>query len=413
VSNLSEQPKTPSPDVPKIGPFRLLDAWRAIASLLVVMYHWAEIVTRRTPELRENPLYQFSSFGWIGVQIFFVISGYCIAASACSILRRGDSTGAYFKARLERIFPTYWAAIVFTLLVVVTANALASRGIIPPNTFTESDPTGKSFYFFLTNLTLTMLPLKQPAILPVAWTLCYELSFYLVIGLALAAAQRTRRQETLMFPLHLLTVAILAGLVIAPDFMRFGPIVFGYHLTFELWPQFGLGVMVYDVLSRPGQRAPRLWLTAALVLTGLFVLLHSVFIGAGMTGSRVSFSTAGLFALYLVYAYSRDAKWSTLPGMRPLISIGIFSYSLYLTHFMVIRLLNQLMQKIGIPAQWHYLPFAIAVIGAIGAAYLFFLLFEKPLLSRKKKPGKEPKETAETIKTPVVAAVARVPGVAE
>src|SRR5689334_17881239 len=92
---------------PKLAPYRMLDAWRGVASLAVVAFHWAEIATRRAAALDMNPLYAVSHYGALGVQIFFVISGFCIANAGMATLRRGEPLGTYARARIRRIYPTY------------------------------------------------------------------------------------------------------------------------------------------------------------------------------------------------------------------------------------------------------------------------------------------------------------------
>jgi peptidoglycan/LPS O-acetylase OafA/YrhL len=101
--------------------------------------------------------------------------------------------------------------------------------------------------------------------------------------------------------------------------------------------------------------------------------------------SRPTFLVTALFAVYLLFAYRYDERTSRLTGVRTLGFVGLFSYSLYLTHTITVRVVNQAVQALHLPAGGHYLYFALATLAAVGFAYAFFLLFEKPVLRSRKK----------------------------
>src|SRR5581483_8693591 len=91
--------------------------------------------------------------------------------------------------------------------------------------------------FYLASLTLTQVPLRQQSIPFVAWSLCYEVAFYAVV-LLVGLVARNR----MLAVLHLVTIGSLIALATAPELVPF---------PFNLWPQFGIGVVVYDLLSNP------------------------------------------------------------------------------------------------------------------------------------------------------------------
>jgi exopolysaccharide production protein ExoZ len=369
---MSANPPTPA----RLAPYRMLDVWRGVASLAVVFFHWSEIAVRRWPDLAASPLYTVSSHGALGVQIFFVISGFCIANAGMATLRRGEPIGAYVRARARRIYPTYWAALCLALAFYFAGYLMARRGAIAGNIFTQTNPLEGTLLSRFANLTLTMAPLRQPNTLAVAWTLCYEVAFYAVVGLALFACGRLRREGAVLPLLHALTTASLVALLLFPGHGVF---------PLDLWPHFGLGIFVYDILSRPAVRATRWWLGAVLALYAVHIALHDVHIGAMGQMSRPTFLMTALFAVYLLFAYRHDERASRLPGVPALGFIGLFSYSLYLTHTVTIRVVNQAVQALHLPSSGHYLYFVLATLAAVGFAYLFFLLFEKPLLRAGKK----------------------------
>jgi peptidoglycan/LPS O-acetylase OafA/YrhL len=83
--------------------FKTLDAWRAIAALMVVTYHTGlPAVMGIYPDLSRIWLFKNIRIGAYGVQIFFVISGYCIAQAALNSIERKHGARAFALARLHR-----------------------------------------------------------------------------------------------------------------------------------------------------------------------------------------------------------------------------------------------------------------------------------------------------------------------
>ena len=97
-----------------------LDAWRGIAALSVVIYHAGSYAVCRQTELSsiEYVCSKIIQRFDIGVILFFVISGYCISASA-EVFRRikKESVFRFFLRRFQRIYPPYWMALIFTMVV--------------------------------------------------------------------------------------------------------------------------------------------------------------------------------------------------------------------------------------------------------------------------------------------------------
>ena len=105
-----------SAERPRSSRYQSLDVWRGAACLMLVMYHgtfyashsWksSDPSTWTVGGLAINLLGRM----WIGVPIFFVVSGYCIAASSDASRRRTHSLRTYFARRFRRIYPPLWIA---------------------------------------------------------------------------------------------------------------------------------------------------------------------------------------------------------------------------------------------------------------------------------------------------------------
>jgi peptidoglycan/LPS O-acetylase OafA/YrhL len=118
----------------KIAPFLLLDAWRGIAALWVVMVHAcvAFLVTGDNGRFVSFPLYALSIWGQLGVAMFFVISGYCITGAAYGALASGRTAGRYGLDRIRRIYPPYLAACIAALALGLLMGLAQSHHLLPP-----------------------------------------------------------------------------------------------------------------------------------------------------------------------------------------------------------------------------------------------------------------------------------------
>ena len=373
--------------VAKAKPYFTLDAWRGFAALWVVLSHSC----LSTPFCKVSPLvnqyqkaYLFSLAGYLGVQIFFVISGYCIAGSLISTQARGGGVLEFIKARLWRIYPPYLFGLALAVLYSCVVSALASRYPV----FGASVSASVHFFaqpalFYLSSLTLTTYPLHIPSVLGISWTLNYEVAFYGLMALMFVLLAR-RGKIWLLNGLHLLTAASLALLIFRPG---------GILFPFDLWPQFGLGVLAYDLLTQP-RRAWTWGILAVIVLETLAFGYIYTFSGVGSPFEHWRHSALPsrvlaclIFFAALLALYKHDEALERLLLVRFLSWIGGFSYTLYLTHFLCVNLFSILGDTLGVTAATFPLIYFAKVVGAVGLARLLYPLIEKPFLqSRRRLP---------------------------
>lgn len=340
---------------------------------MVVLYHTAGVHVYHHPDLKSAPLVIAALFGGLGVSLFFVISGFCIANAAVIAQERDASVLPFFQARLRRIFPPYWFALLFYVVLIQLTRQLVQRGLIPPNGFVTSELGVFNGGTYALNLSLTQLLAGQASILPVSWTLCYELAFYLLVGLLLFVTGKRGGRVRLLRGLHILTLTCLLALVLFRTKVPY---------PFNLWPQFGLGVLVYDGLARPGSREVRLW--------GAVIVLASA-LAAGVSGSepRLMLLVSLVFASALMLLHRFDVPLSQHPALRWASWVGLFSYSLYLTHFYVLRIVMQVWEKIPLPDPTGAIGLLAGTLGSVAVASLFYRFFEKPFLKKRPKKAAE------------------------
>ncbi|RZL68604.1 MAG: acyltransferase, partial [Pedobacter sp.] len=146
-----------------------IDDLRFFAAFVVVIFHLNQFI-----EPIDNGYRNLVKYGWLGVPIFFVISGYCIIISA----KKSADFYSFLKKRFFRIFPVYWLSLLIVILAAIIQKILTGNNSVAniPNNLTE----------IIANLTLTTAPFSDVKTMNwVYWSLTYEVFFYIVIGFML------------------------------------------------------------------------------------------------------------------------------------------------------------------------------------------------------------------------------------
>lgn len=340
----------PNTDSPARGMW--LQSLRALAALYVVLFHLRDPMGAHPLTVAWAPLFQQ---GFAGVDVFFVISGFVVGRS---MLRREPSWSvgaAFVTERALRVFTGYWPVLAIAALLAylgiqpiehMRAKALDSIFLLTPSFFAQ-------WY-------------------PVAWTLAYEVRFYLLLALLYfvcrpgALGVKVWAVIALMFAYHLYWVITLG----------ISQIHVGYPLINTMGAlsiEFLVGVWLATL--PPGQLRGLLgWLPLLVLLAALGLLAGSAapVLTAGYEFLRIS--TYGVFGVALVLvALALDAN-----GVRHspwLAKVGDASYSLYLTHPLVL---------IGLEVAMHTWPQAQLVlivltpVVCVALALLWYRWIERP-----------------------------------
>ncbi len=348
-----------------------LDCWRGVACVFVVLYHSALFhlsTTPTAPESLTRATLETMGLLSIGVPIFFVISGYCIAASADATRLKGAGIGTYFVRRFRRIYPPLWAAIVLAALWFPLLD-LGSWHLLSTEPWMHPRPWWYSASQWFGNLTLTETWRYHVAGGPrahfpgQAWTLCYEEQFYAVIGLLLLAPRHLLRGTVLVTAVTLAVVALapIEGWNVAGFFFDGG------------WLMFAAGVFVYFVTNYGTTGR-----TAALLV--LLVGSLAVTAAHGMRDWSVAFA----FAALILVLKRWDARIVSSPAARPFAACGTMCYSLYLVHQPPVRAIAAAAERLGLRSDAATLfvtvPICLTVSLLLGAA--FHRLVERRFLNR-------------------------------
>ena len=236
-------------------------------------------------------------YGFFGVHLFFIISGFVILMSLDS--RNGDG---FVKSRFIRLYPVYWASVILSFLVTLH--------FAPPE-YRHDLPT------LLVNLTMFQAYVKVPDIDGVYWSLAYELGFYVFSYGAFRLAQRTRPDFIGLLPLWL-----CLGAVLFYQFARWIPhplhLLLGIHSYAHL---FAAGIALY-LIRKQGIRP--LWIGTLLAAPFIQYLYD------GAPGLIAVALSIGIAVIALFSGLSLPKRIAT-----PLIGLGTISYALYLTHQMI------------------------------------------------------------------------------
>lgn len=362
--------------------YAALDAWRGVACLLVLAFHAAIYVIHDPPAERPSGflrvIYAPLNHGYIGVGIFFVISGYCIAATCDSTLRRGKSMGEFFKRRIRRIYPPYLIALGIALLWMVPLGLGGGGHILRDGLHDVPDSLRLSSNQWLGNLTLTeeWLPHivggQKSWIVGQAWSLCYEEQFYIVCGLVLLLWPK--RFYSFLF-------ALTAVVCVSAAYQyRFGQIQSMNGFFFDgRWMMFGAGVVVFYRLNRAGRQetiALDTVLVGTAVVCGLIAYRHPGW-------QTIERSAALLFAVMLLPLRRWDAVICRNRLAKPLLRCGRMCYSLYLIHWPLCKLVSGTFYRMGVRGPWVTLlvvvPMCLAI--SIPLAAVFYVLVERRFLN--------------------------------
>ncbi len=407
TANQLEQAPSPAVAPPPGNPrFALFDSVRGIAVLCIVLYHVASI----TGEINKPVLGDLIAV--LGNQCliaFFVVSGFLlyrpyVAAHAAG--RRGPRTRRYLRRRALRILPAYWTAL--TLLAVFPGIV----GVFSGDWW--------RYYFFLQAYSSRTLG----GGIPPAWSLCVEVSFYLLLPLWAIAIRRAREAlwPTRWLAVELIPLAAVALLGIAIQVAASRLLVSGLLPTTLLgectWLALGMALAVWsvaaDLRAAPSRAVafitahPGLcWIAAGACLAAATAILHP----GGLFNIIVSLRTkqpfartlsgivfTGGLAAFLVAPAIFGERAGGLPrsvlAWRPLVWLGVVSYGVYLYHLAVAELLGESSDPghisatgLGLAHRIVHLTtpilFALTVAGSVLAAAVSYYVVELPFLRRK------------------------------
>jgi exopolysaccharide production protein ExoZ len=335
-----------------------LQVARGVAANLVVLQHLTEFEAKYA----DTKLPVIAHYGDLGVDVFFVLSGFVMAAIA------GRDVGPleFLWRRAARIYPTYWLATLLMLGIAFAAPELVHEPI-------DTLPWWRSF------LLVAASP-RQP-IVSVGWTLVHEVYFYLVFA------------GFLTFRIPIVTGTIVWAVIwtttsiLFQEYIATSPVL--SMATSPLTFEFMMGLLIGALWMRHRtRRSLLLGITGGMLLL-LSIVLHFHFFATetyafGDSQSAillrvVMFGVPIAVILYALVAYERETPCRP-PAL--LVALGDWSYSTYLFHFMVLSAIGRAVFLLfaGHAAWASVVLFAFGYLAVNLLGATSFVVFERPTL---------------------------------
>ena len=391
--------RAPAPSRPNAPPkvfFPCLDGLRAIAALIVVVFHtsnnvayFAEPITRAANDTRGvwAAAGILARLGNWGVAIFFVLSGFLLYRPFVAAWLQGRSVGSlqsYLARRLVRIVPAYWIVLTYYEFVIRTTPPNGGRGAY------------FLFYFFAQNYRTGYVDLGGG--MAVAWTLCIEMSFYLALPLLAYLLRLASPANKPLATRVRLQVGVLAAASLLSLWLRYWVIQAHPLQTFWLpahFAWFGLGMMAATwhsgsalgvELPSPVRFLGRFPVLAWLFALQAFWLTTNIKVASWVNtrpeymaffiGNGVS---AALLLYPLVFGDQTKTRLRAVLAGQPMKWLGEVSYGIYLWHTVWLVVIAGWVTHRHWPGGfWSELVLDLAM--TLTVAWLSLVLVERPLM---------------------------------
>lgn len=328
-----------------------LQACRALAAILIVLHHTNHSIFGLDKYFGHKPLGCTVDFAFASIDFFYVLCGFIMFHVHADDFGQPRALISYLWKRFSRIYPIYW---------VVLASLVPVYFLVPQFGIGHE----RDAHVIVRSIVLFPFPAADfPMVVVVAWTLVYEILFYLLFGLLIL----NKRFGTVVFAIWTMGVLASGWFEIYPWNFIFSQ----HHLRFLA----GMGV---GMLLRHRQiPAPRVVALIGIVL----------FLGSGLVedfyGPMPTLMQTICFVLasaVMILGLAEAERSGLIRAPRLLAYLGDASYSIYLVHFSALSLIAKLSKAIALE---HYLPgaflFVLHVTASVGIGCLCHELIENPI----------------------------------
>lgn len=364
-----------------------IDAMRGLAAIAVVVYHarvefwaglsavWQAYGVTVSPDALIGYASAPFSFGWFGVQVFFVLSGYCIHRRASQQFAASDQAAMdwvlFYKRRALRIYPVYLTALMLTLLV---SHFEVLRGVELP------DVDRSVYALFASVFSLQGIIAPMYSWNGVFWTLSIEIHLYLFYPLVYFLSKKFGACAMLI-----VSAAISTVYVTLDFFLRWteaNPFAFGVTpIFFAFLFMWTFGAYIAECESSRGRLPHGSW------WWGLSIICTVAGVVA-LDGNLWGRSTSVLSCLPLTITAGAVVILGLRLGqlrrpylefcLRPLAAIGTFSFSIYATHVVTFHVLKLFGLSSG---SLSLLTALTATVAAVVFGYIVYLFVERPTIA--------------------------------
>ena len=354
-----------------------LQGLRGVAVLGVVLFHMMSVEAKYYGG--EILLPSWLDFFQLGVDLFFIISGFVMVIVSRGRFQDGVQSQRFLFNRLSRIYPTYWLYFFLTLAVY----------LLQPGMVNSSHGSSNLLMSFL------LLPSDKVLLVMVAWSLVFELWFYLVFTVLMCLRER-------WLPLLLMAWALVLLLFNGGwDWHDYAPSlqIMLHPYALEFIAGAALALLFY---SRHSARIPTIVVLGALALI--------VVPGIALIGLLRLFDSEGVMRMLLVgtvfgglvFSLALLERRGLLRMPKFWVAVGDMSYTIYLSHLLVLGVIGRVWQWLGAWSQspWDNLGFvSLMFIAVLCYSWVGYHCFEKPVLDRATRFCKRHFRTRERLTT--------------
>lgn len=332
---------------------RFIDGLRGVAASAVVLEH---LMSRTTFDFH---------YGYLGVAVFFVLSGFVISMSVGTSPVSAGFLGRFALRRAIRLDPPYWLSIITAIVLMFVAAKLF--GI--DKSYPSSGDVGLHMVY------LQDIVGVDP-ISTVYWTLCLEVQFYVFLIILLWVFGQ--RVSSLAFQAAL-AMLIVASLMEHSNLTDIAP----KGLFLPYWFSFALGAITYWTMA--GRLKEGYFWAAAIVVAACSSLQH---------GEWCLVSAATAVVIHIAVRLRRMDTWLADPPMQ---FLGRISYSLYLFH----PLVGWTAQSVAMKYLDQWTALVIGVLASLASAYVAYAVIERQSIrwSRKVRLTSVPESSAEPLQS--------------
>ena len=328
--------------------FYELDVLRGLASMSVVLYHFTFVYSIGLGQISDDKFH--FNYGYLGVPLFFIISGYVIFMT----LEKTEKSTDFIVSRFSRLYPAYWASIIVTIITTTLLSAPFQQELY-------------SFDQVLINFTMLQYFFKIQDIDGVYWSLAVELTFYFIMWFIFMIKK-----------LHHINWFCLGWLILSVAF-TFIKIPFENYIKFILdlnyAPLFIGGIAFYNI--KKDRTLYSYHIIAILSLLSEYYLFHLQEIDQAPNIDGIDFVPYVVITLFYGLFYLFIFNKLTFLTNKFFIFLGSISYPLYLIHQNIGRAIIYWLRKI-VDIQFIYLPITLLIVVALASLITFKI--EKPAL---------------------------------
>lgn len=348
--------------------FKGVQALRGLAALSVMLFHFRWNINAVQPNMGDKLL----GWGAVGVDLFFLISGFVITLSILRIEKSLAGTVSFLKKRALRILPAYYFWLLITFLLCGAMSIFhyveKTENLISAILFTPIYPDHAPFF------------VDDSGNYGIRWTLNYEVYFYLVVGLAISFSRRWLVAGTYFLLTLIVLPKLLTGtFTLDPYAYKTGSALIGLivnPMIFLFITGAIIGLALPCLQRLPYQ--PMIFLACVSFFLCAYYFGKGKFIGHGLM------SSGWLLTLLLLFVVLSEQFWSKYIPVA-LMRLGDISYSLYLIHTILNFGMADRLQRLGLQPGWvMFVVFiAISVCLAVISWRFIELPFQKSKTSNK------------------------------